>query len=458
MKKSLFIFAAAALALTACTSDNEATQSATQKAAPQAVAFDTYVPNATRAGDAGIQTTATLQAADKGFGVFAQHSDGTGSTDGAYANSTNPSNFMWNQHVSIVTGAWTYSPLKYWPNETDADSQSPTATSDHADKLSFFAYAPYVAEASGIYTGKLTGPTYSTDPAKDDSKISSGGGGIEAVIANNATGNDPWVRYAVASSPSASVDLLWGVAPSGGLSYTNVAGGTTSVLAGMPLVDLIKPNKDQKIKFLFKHALARLGMTIVAAVDQVAAGGTLDANTKIVVKSVQLDEVTATKQLKMKGALNLKNTTANQALWEETSGDVTSLTVTNADLLNPDIEWDTDAATSFAKAGVTTTEKPVIKDGSGNLHYFMFIPNHANTDLQVTITYDVITQDAKVATGYSVVENVIKKTVTINSLTNNKAYNLKLVLGLTSVKLDAEVADWQVDGSTEVYLPQNTAE
>ena len=60
--------------------------------------------------------------------------------------------------------------------------------------------------------------------------------------------------------------------------------------------------------------------------------------------------------------------------------------------------------------------------------------------------------------GYSVVENVIKKTVTIPGLTNNKAYNLKLVLGLTSVKLDAEVADWQVDGSTEVYLPQNTAE
>lgn len=459
MKKRLFMFATAALMLAACSNDGEVAvnDGAQLQSGPSAVAFDIYTSEATKAGGTGIQTTLTLQEADKGFGVFAQYSNGSVSTDGAYANTTSPSNFMWNQHVHYSANAWTYSPLKYWPNETDQDSQDPRATSDHADKLSFFAYAPYVAEATGIYTGKLNGPTYSADPTKANSNITANGGGLEAVIANDATGTDPWVRYAVATSPSNSVDLLWGVAPSGGLSYTDVAGNTVTIPAGEPLVNLTKPNKDQKIKFLFKHALARIGMTIVAAVDQVAAGGTLDGNTKIVVKSVQLDEVTSTKQLKMKGALNLKNTTPNQALWEETSGDVTGLTVTNADLLNPEIEWDTNAATSFAKAGVTTTEKPVIKDGSGNLQYFMVIPNHANTDLQVTITYDVITHDAKLADEYSVVENTIKKTVTISSLTNNKAYNLKLVLGLTSVKLEAEVADWQVNGSTEVYLPQNTA-
>lgn len=458
MKKLLFMFATAALMLAACSNDSDVVlNDVPQQAEANAVSFDTYTSSATKVGDAGIQTTSTLQASDKGFGVFAQYSDGTGSTDGAYDNSTSPSNFMWNQHVSYSASAWTYSPVKYWPNETKKDPES-TGISTHVDKLSFFAYAPYAAELTSTYTGKLNGPTYTDNPTKADSKITSGGGGIEAVIANNATGNDPWVRYAVATSPSASVDLLWGVAPSGGLSYTDVTGGTTSVTGGYPLVDLVKPTKDQKIKFLFKHALARIGMTIVAAVDQIAAGGTLDGNTRIVVKSVQLDEVTSTKQLKMKGALNLKNTAPNQALWEETSGDVTGLTVTNADLLNPDIAWDTDEATSFAKTGVTTTEKPVIKDGSGNLHYFMVIPNHANTDLQVTITYDVITQDAKLAGGYSVIENVITKKVTVNSLTNNKAYNLKLVLGLTSVKMEAEVADWQVDGSTEVYLPQNKAE
>ena len=85
----------------------------------------------------------------------------------------------------------------------------------------------------------------------------------------------------------------------------------------------------------------------------------------------------------------------------------------------------------------------------------MVIPNHADTQLQVVITYDVITADANLKGGYSEVENVITKKVTIPTLTNNKAYNLKLVLGLTSVKLDAEVAEWKTDGGTETYLPQN---
>ena len=84
----------------------------------------------------------------------------------------------------------------------------------------------------------------------------------------------------------------------------------------------------------------------------------------------------------------------------------------------------------------------------------MVIPTGA-TDINVNIVYAVVTYDAKLNGYVSNVENNITKTVNVN-LKNGKSYNLKLILGLTSVKLDAEVADWQVDGSTEVYLPQNT--
>lgn len=448
MKKSLFFVAAAALALTACSSDNEVTQNAIQQAAPQAVAFDTYVPTTTRAGAAGVMTTSTLQGT--GFGVFAQYSNGSGSTDGAYNNDPDATshtipvaNFMCNQEVTYSTAAWAYSPLKYWPNETDNDSQGGTdgnATSTHADKLSFFAYAPYVSAGSGT-------------------------AGITSMIANTAYGADPWVQYSVATTPTESVDLLWGVAPSGGLSYTNVAGGTTTVTKGMPLVDLIKPKKDEKIKFLFQHALARLGLTVVAAFDQIAPGGEPSNTTKIAVKSVVITETTndgatptptPTPQLKTSGKLNLKNTTSFQSLWSETSGTI-NFTIDGANL-NPDIAYKTNTATTYTDvAGVTTTEKKVIAPTVTPAHdnYFMVIPNHADTQLQVVITYDVITADANLKGGYSEVENVITKKVTIPTLTNNKAYNLKLVLGLTSVKLDAEVAEWKTDGGTETYLPQN---
>jgi len=339
-----------------------------------------------------------------------------------------------------------------------------TPISQLIDNLSFFAYAPYVnvlPSANG--NGKLDVAGDETDQYNGTPSITASyidptrEGGVEAVIANSATGNDPWVRYTVATKPSKSVDLLWGVAPSGGLSYTNVSGGTTTVLEGMPLMNLIKPSKDQKIKFLFQHALARLGLTVVAAVDQIAAGGDLDDQTVIAVESVNITEVTATKQLKTSGALNLKNTTAFQSLWSDTDGDI-NFTVSNVSggELNPNIAY-TDANTTWTAfngnpaKGVNNVEKPVID----NSKYFMVIPNHANTTLQVVITYYVITKDAKLNGSYSEVKNVITKNVTIPTLTNNKAYNLKLILGMTSVKLDAEVADWEVDGSNEVNLPKN---
>lgn len=436
MKKSLFFVAAAALALTACSSDNEATQSAPQlQSGPQAVAFDTYVPNTTRAGAAGVMTTSALQTT--GFGVFAQYSNNT-----TYSKTTDPTaNFMYNQQVTYTSAAWGYTPLKYWPNETTNDSQGGTdgnATSAATDVLSFFAYAPYVSAGSS--------------------------GGIEGMMANDSKTVDPWVSYSVATTPENSVDLVWGVAPSGGLSYTDVSGGTTTVVAGKPLLNLVKPKKDEKIKFLFQHALARLGLTVVAAFDQIAPGGEQPATTKIAVKSVVITETTndgalppvPTPQLKTSGKLNLNNTTAFQSLWYDTSGTI-SFTVSGA-TLNSDIAWDTDAATTYSGvAGVTTTEKKVIAQTGSPAHdnYFMVIPSHADTQLQVVITYDVITADANLSSGYSVVENVITKKVTIPALTNNKAYNLKLVLGMTSVKLDAEVAEWKTDGGTETYLPQN---
>lgn len=91
------------------------------------ISFNPYVGRATsRAAAADIKT---LQASDKGFGVFANWEAGLNWEIGSKA-----PNFMNNQQVTFMGGQWVYSPVKYWP-------ASP------AEKVSFLAYAPYTDNA-----------------------------------------------------------------------------------------------------------------------------------------------------------------------------------------------------------------------------------------------------------------------------------------------------------------------
>lgn len=437
-KKFYLIAASAAMLFAACSSDDATTSAPVVQNAPEAVAFDTYVPNATRSGQTDVMTTTQLQTV--GFGVFAYQTDNT-----SYSSSAKP-NFMYNQKVTYGASAWTYSPLKYWPNETKNDNNSATSiTTNEIDKLTFFAYAPYVTAT--VATGAITTAAIAD---KNASGADVANVGI-TLLSNNSNSGDPKVSYQIAYTPSKSVDLLWGVAPStSGLSYTGVNNEGVSIGAELPLIDLWKPAIDQKIKFLFKHALARLGLKVVAAVDQTVPGGTLKAEeTKIVIKEIAITSAT----VKDKGILNLNNTTAGTALWTDDSGATLSLKLDNSgesEMVDA-LKYVTDAATSFANAGVKTSEQDVIK----NNKYFMLIPTHASTTFTVAIKYVTITKDDNVQGGYTETENKIKKDVTITNFTNNKAYTLKLILGMTSVKLDAEVADWDLEAASEIDLPKN---
>ncbi|MBP5333941.1 MAG: hypothetical protein J6Y66_07210, partial [Bacteroidales bacterium] len=134
MKNSMILAAAAALALAAC-----AKVETINNNAPEAISFGVYAGKAaaTKAvsgTDYSTVTTATLQASSNGFGVFGYYTDAAN-----YASSTK-ANFMYNQQVTYSAGAWSYSPVKYWPNEHGA-----SAVSTDTDKLTFLAYAPFVA-------------------------------------------------------------------------------------------------------------------------------------------------------------------------------------------------------------------------------------------------------------------------------------------------------------------------
>ena len=373
MKKSLFFVAAAALALTACTSENDILETGpTKQATPQAVGFDTYTAGTTRAGDpAGVMTTDKLKTENKGFGVFAMFEE----NNAAY--SAAKPDFMYNEQVHWTTsGGWTYSPLKYWPNETTNDSQSPAAEAATCDGLSFFAYAPYVS--TGTSKTLDTGGTMetnrtSTDPV--DAYVSSPAqtSGIISIYKETVSTKDPLVEY-----KDANVDLLWGVAPAG-MSYKAVNGTTYSVDPGKPMLNLVKPDKDQRVKFLFEHALSRIGLTVVSAIDQIAAGddgGKYNtAQTRVLIEEVKIFG----DNIGVQGVLNLNNTTAHVANWIETSVDRHSYAVgsplftingTNGYLapdlryedLNTEIAADADAFSDYQE-GVLKSEKDLMVGG-----------------------------------------------------------------------------------------------
>lgn len=414
--KKVFVIAVAAILVAGCAKNKVVLT----QGSGDAVSFVVYVPKVvTKAGATGTITTngadGTVSLQTEGFGVFASYSDGSD-----YASTIGP-NFMYNQKVYYDDDAdvWTYTPTKYWPNETIDDGHGASGPAT-ADKLSFFAYGPWVTAGSGAT-------------------------GITALSGNDVT-TDPMVTYAVASNPSEAVDLIWAVAPAGGFSYTDVHNTTVSVAEGMPLINLTKPKTDTKISFRFRHATARLDFKIVGAFDQTTAGGTLDPATKVTVERIRVVNL----PVYTGGKLNLKNTDPNIPLWENVTGESITLEIVG-DNLNPTIK--DQGAQIQTVEGVIASAKNVFANDN---YFFALIPKDASTTLRVEITYYVTTEDNKLATGYSRIQNVIYKDLTFaGGLHAGTAYNIKIILGLTSVKLDAEVQPWDVQGETEIHLPQN---
>ncbi len=457
---------------------------------PGTVEFDAYQQRSTtRSGWGGVLDKTQLmetEANGGGFGVFAYY------TDLRDYDQTYVPNFMYNQGVfwngadgSGTANIWEYSPLMYWPNEYGYD-----AASDDEDKLSFFAYAPYVASKSAA-GGTVEDATY----------------GIVGFSRNNATG-DPMVRYIASFDPNESVDLCWGVCDQ--TSWSKIQGGSTQTMtAGLPWLNVQRPLETasqqaattSRIKFKFNHALAQLNVQIDADVDVTThQDGTdpdvLDAATKVYVRSISFTGVA------LKGALNLNNTTPNEALWLDWCGctdlsygqSVTILDgrrdsregVSGAEASNETPQGLNSAIVqnSYTTLGVTNklqnlfepyaTHAPAVTGQptdaeitAGLQDAVMVIPT--GEAMTVTIVYDIETENPKLASYLSdgvthgvSIENKVTQTVSFGGvygagLESNKRYTLKLHLGMNSVKFDADVSDWAsstVDG--DAWLPSNT--
>ena len=441
--------------LAACTSESENGPSANISyesiAATQQVpvTFGTYIGEqaTTRAGKTGPIDTDALklaQGSGGGFGVFGYYTDHSDYV--ASGGSASPVNFMYNQGVfwNSTSTSWEYTPVKYWPNETangyvDGTTATSASSTGGPDKLTFFAYAPYVSSPS--YDGVVSPTTY----------------GITGLTANTDPG-DPIVAYTVTTNPAQTVDLLWAVAPADQTTPT-VSGGTWSnVSAGMPYIDLVKPKLSPGstvVDFSFKHALAKLTFTVQGAFDAAAPGDTdVDANTRIVIDNVAV----TTTGLHKNGLLNLNNTTEGAGIpkWSIDGAVLIPAINISSDIVAGSagaagLKYNSGTDTYAGQPlGVTKTAQPLMDAAK----FFGFIPE--TTDMTVTITYHVFTADPSLHDQYSKITNVITKTITGLALQGSNAYTINMVLGMETVSFNATVSPWtNVTPATVVNLPLN---
>ena len=213
MKKYLTLFAAAMLTA-ACSNDSEAPDDNQSKGTPIAVTVDEG--SFTRATG---EITTDSKLAEKSFGLFGLY---TGKL--TYENTSVSSDFMYNQKVIGSLNAngkydWDYNPIKYWPN-----TQSPE-TGAYNEYISFFAYAPYEATP------------------KEDGRCIFG-------MSDKYDKGDPWVNYRLSEDPwgdvNPQVDLMYGVMARK-VGYDEL------------FMNQSKPAFNDKMKFLFLHALECIG-------------------------------------------------------------------------------------------------------------------------------------------------------------------------------------------------------
>jgi len=464
MKKKVFFAAAMAAMLASCNSDvlKESVSGKTSAVSEDlkgAVAFSAYTQRGiTRAGWAGEMKDNQLQESKEnggGFGVFGYYTD-----QQDYDLQISKPNFMYNQGVFYDNSTWAYDPVKYWPNEYGSDAES-----QDIDKVTFFAYAPYV-EVNPT-TGKVTGDATT---------------GITAVSRNTNTG-DPIVWYKGSFSPAEAVDLCWGVVGSeSDADWTIIQDKAIQKMdVGFPWMNVQRPEgvSDQKMKFTFKHALSQLNIQIDADPDITTHNDTpgIADGTKIYVRSISISGLAS------KGSLNLNNIVANEPLWQSYYGSG-ALTAETATIYDGRRDGKEGVAGAVAVNETLTGLNPLIISDDNNTQVGvtkdlvnLFDANNltdaiyvipTGEPISVSICYDVETADANLAnvisdgvTKGSSIENKITKEVIFGEdefLKAGKKYTLILHLGLNSVKFDAAVAEWEDNSDRgETWLPSNVA-
>lgn len=384
-KKNLFsLVALATLTLGSCTND-EVVNDYSQD---NAIQFGTYVGRNAESRVAETTTT-TLQESKEGFGVFATYNQGetTGITP----------NFMNNQQVTYDEAEWIYSPIKYWPNNADAE-------------VSFWAYAPYNKENDGT---ENTAPSFKIHDGIDYVAVA------EPVVEGKQAVNEK-VKFVfdhmmsrIGFKVEAIIDQLeheegddGELDETGDDATKEIAAGTRIVVTNVKLVGALTQEGTMTWTLPTTENKMEKGDWVLETTT------TSDSNTY---------------------ELKKPNLAANRAWTAGTDENGETIKITGQNV---------------------TTEKAVLNNEES---YFMVVPQE-NVKLKLTVQYYVITKDDKLDTGYSRVLNTVESDEFEFDFERGHAYNFVLHLGLTSVKFEAEInSDWEwTETDHIVNVPINT--
>ena len=464
MKKSIIFAAVAAIVLAGC-SKNETYVVNTEK---DAVSFGAYSPRTiTKAGPTVDMNLDSLK--KHGFGVFATYS---GTAD--YSEATN--DFMYNQLVNFDGYAWTYSPIKYWPNPTNGQ-----AADDQ--KVSFFAYAPYA----------------DPEAAAADNSYGITGFSIDATTKHNM------LSYTF-SKDKPNVDLMWGYKEKDDTDPLNVT---------YTINDNLTRTTDN-VKFVFQHLLSKLGGSQEGNpgtpnpyddASYVANGLVVKANptegptqeygvingpeydfggdkgTKITISKIVIGSAPAIDAISGTAVTDIDGNDISYATADQTgkldlyTGEFTldgaaqniqfSQTITNLvdDPATPEDESDATANSEIADflkepasfASFAELPKGVVKKAI-NVYKtesspVILVPG-TKPVVDIEVTYFVRTYDEKLPAGYSEVPQTVFGRIKFPAIKKNCKYNIVMILGLNSVKFEASVEDW-TKGTYTVYNDLN---
>lgn len=392
MKQNYFIglIACAALTMTGCSNDE--INAPQQSQGNNAIKFSTYLGRNAQ-GSRGTETS-TTSIKTSGFGVLAYY------TEQANFANTNKPNFMWNQKVTHNGTNWEYTPVKYWPTKV-------------GDKVSFFAYAPYVENDNN--------------------------NGI--VLSGNSETGAPTATITLPDDPSKTIDFVAAVQMN--KTHDNSA----------------KANNN--VSFTLKHEMTRV--KIQAKLDKSVYSDT-DAKHKtfVVIKNVTFNDKG---QFYKSGKYTFSTIDGERGTWAPTANASTYTLdlngVLNTELIKANGAKGENHSGNY-KDGVQglklvdTTEKNLFK----NSEYLFLIPVSANngdglTDGKATATieYDIVTEDSKLVAGYSCTSATKTVLLPAGTLKQGISYNYIFTIKLDEIVIDATVNEWDTASDSKIDVP-----